>query len=192
VRLITHRGGDAAYLYDASADGDRRRSPSLLPLQRSGLRLPAAAQSPAHTQAQHHVQHGHLGHHVPDCTGNRKRGKPLDVYKLKLREHGYLHTGHIQERGTYTLPGCPSKEYQSHLWNTCRPTWGGTGHALVHELNAQRIRKTLNWLKLLFFKEWKPLILELYNINCIDSTWPSGCSCRGRSSPARPAPWSAL
>ncbi|TNN70274.1 hypothetical protein EYF80_019488 [Liparis tanakae] len=79
VRLITRRGGDAAYLYDASTDGDRRRSPSLLPLQRSGLRLPAAAQSPAHTQAQHHVQHGHLGHHVPDCTGNRKRGKPLDV-----------------------------------------------------------------------------------------------------------------
>lgn len=63
---------DPAYLSEDSADSDRRGGWSLLPLQRSGLRLPVAAQSPAHAQAQDHVQHGHLGDHIPDCTGDQK------------------------------------------------------------------------------------------------------------------------
>lgn len=58
-----------AYLRDDATDGDGRGGRRALPLQRPGLRLPAAAQGPAHAQAQQHVQHGHLGHHVPDCTG---------------------------------------------------------------------------------------------------------------------------
>lgn len=62
---------DPAYLSDNSAYSNCRGGWSLLPLQRSGLRLPVAAQSPAHAQAQYHIQHGHLGYHIPDCTRDR-------------------------------------------------------------------------------------------------------------------------
>lgn len=41
-----------AYLCNDSTNSDSRGRRRLLPLQRSGLRLPASAQSPAHTQTQ--------------------------------------------------------------------------------------------------------------------------------------------
>lgn len=45
------------YLGDHAADSDCGGRRGLLPLQRPGLRLPVAAQGPAHAQAQEHVQH---------------------------------------------------------------------------------------------------------------------------------------
>lgn len=66
--------------------------------------------------------------------------------------------------GTYTLPGCPSGENQHRLWSICSK------------------------------QEQKTVLLFPINLGTLaprEPTWPGGCSCRGRRSPAEPAQWLA-
>lgn len=81
------------------------------------MRLPAAAKSPAHAQAQDHVQHGHLRHHIPDCTREqivKKKSAQLFRVRLKmtndsLKEDEYTFCQAAHRRDTNTISGIPAE-----------------------------------------------------------------------------------